>query len=159
MNKFLLSTFLVGSLTILLGTDLDNDLIDDKYDKCPSTPQGVCVDQYGCTKKIKMVINFDSGSYKLNEETTDKFTSIAKIAQECFGYNIVISGNTDSTSTEQLNNQLSKQRANTIKELMLLFGIDNSRLTTKWYGETKPVAPNITPDGRYKNRRVEILFK
>jgi len=157
MNKFLILLLIISSFSF--GVDLDHDLVDDKHDKCLSTPEGVCVDQYGCTKKIKMVINFDTGSYKLNKDTTDTFNSVAKIAQECFGYNLVISGNTDSTSTEQLNKKLSKQRATTIKELLLLFGIDKSRLSTKWYGESNPISSNITKDGRYKNRRVEILFK
>jgi outer membrane protein OmpA-like peptidoglycan-associated protein len=37
-------------------------------------------------------------------------------------------------------------------------GIDEKRLITEWYGQTRPIAPNNTPEGRQKNRRVEMLI-
>jgi OOP family OmpA-OmpF porin len=83
---------------------------------------------------------------------------VVSIAKECFGYKILIVGYTDSTASELYNKNLSKQRALSVATTLLNCGINKSRIVTKWYGETKPIAPNNTKDGRYKNRRVEIKF-
>jgi len=52
---------------------------------------------------------------------------------------------------------LSTQRANRVRALMIARGIDHARITTKGYGDTKPIAPNDTPEGQAQNRRVEII--
>jgi outer membrane protein OmpA-like peptidoglycan-associated protein len=56
---------------------------------------------------------------------------------------------------------LSKKRAEAVKNYMITKGIDASRLNTLYFGETQPIATNDTPEGRQKNRRVEmkIIFK
>ena len=137
-------------------SDMDNVLND--YDKCPSTPDGVCVDADGCTQKVKRTINFTSSSYLLDKEFEDKLRNIIEIAQECFGYKILITGHTDSTADEKFNKQLSKLRATTINKIFLLNNINPDRITIKWFGESKPKASNITKEGRFENRRVEIVF-
>jgi outer membrane protein OmpA-like peptidoglycan-associated protein len=52
---------------------------------------------------------------------------------------------------------LSTQRANRVRALMIQRGIDHARITTKGYGDTKPIASNDTPEGQALNRRVEII--
>ena len=163
MNKFLLF-FILGGLPFLFAqetTQLDDDydLIINKYDKCPNTPKGVCVDKDGCTQTIKRVVHFNSNSYKINTNSEQNVQNISEIAKECFGYNIIIKGHTDSISNEKYNTILSKQRASTIKNSLIDQKIDPKRISIQWYGETRPFTTNITKDGRYKNRRVEILFK
>ena len=163
MNKFLL-LFILGGLPFLFAQetvelDDDYDLIINKYDKCPNTPKGVCVDKDGCTQTIKRVIYFNSNSYKVNAKSKQNVENASEIAKECFGYNIIIEGHTDSIYNEKFNIQLSKQRAYAIKSNLINQNIDPKRISIKWYGETRPYTTNITKEGRYMNRRVEILFK
>jgi len=83
--------------------------------------------------------------------------------QELFNYlklkkdiKIEISGHTDSDGDEKSNKILSLKRANAVKSYLIKKGINANRLTTKGYGETKPVADNSTSIGKAKNRRTEI---
>ena len=138
--------------------DDDFDNVLNSYDKCPSTPDGVCVDADGCTQKVKRVINFNSSSFIVDKKFEEKLKNIIEIAQECFGYKVLIIGHTDSTADEKFNKKLSEQRARTIEKIFLQNNINVDRITTQWFGETKPKASNITKDGRFQNRRVEIIF-
>ena len=161
MFKLVLFFFFLTNIygeDILLQDD-DKDMIINQYDKCPNTPDGVCVDKNGCTQVIKRVVNFDTSSSTINEKSTIEAQNIVEIAQECFGYDIVISGHTDSTYDANFNLNLSKKRSNNIKKLFLLHGIDEKRIVIKWFGETQPKSTNITDKGREDNRRVEVIFK
>ncbi|MEA3315867.1 MAG: OmpA family protein [Campylobacterota bacterium] len=162
MFKHLLNIISIGVFTSLLANDMiidnDNDLVPDDKDRCLNTPQGVCVDRYGCTQEIKRVIHFEQSSHKINLDEMDKLKDVIEIASECFGYTLLISGNTDSTYTKDYNMYLSKKRAKSIKKLLNIYGVDPKRIKVKWYGEANPISTNVTKQGRYKNRRVEILF-
>jgi OOP family OmpA-OmpF porin len=140
-------------------TDSDFDSISDQFDKCPNTPDGVLVDQNGCTQIIKNKIQFDSSSYQIKDEYKDKINSVKEIAKECFGYKIEIIGHTDSTADESYNKLLSKNRALSVRKELIDAGIDSKRITIDWYGELMPIATNVTKEGRFLNRRTEILFK
>lgn len=70
---------------------------------------------------------------------------------------IEIQGHTDNTGSAQHNLQLSTRRAETVKQYMLLFGVDPAQLSSKGYGMTQPIADNGTEEGRAKNRRVELV--
>jgi len=68
-----------------------------------------------------------------------------------------IDGNTDSTGSRELNMDLSKQRADTVKDyLAKKYGFPTQRMRTAGNGPDKPVDSNGTPDGREKNRRTDI---
>ena len=69
---------------------------------------------------------------------------------------IEISGHTDNTGSDEINNKLSLERANAVKDYLLKGGIDTVRIRTKGYGKSKPKADNATEEGRQINRRVEI---
>jgi len=138
--------------------DHDNDGVLDKDDKCPNTVEGVCVDKTGCVSKVRRTIHFSSDSYEVDDAGKSTINDIYYIADECFGYKIVLKGYTDATASNEYNKKLSYQRANSIKKIFVKLGIKPDRITMKWYGEENPKYPNNTKDGRYKNRRVEILF-
>lgn len=70
---------------------------------------------------------------------------------------IEITGHTDSTGIESENIALSKERANSVKNYFLNNGVINSILTDG-KGSKEPISDNITPEGKAKNRRVEIKF-
>jgi outer membrane protein OmpA-like peptidoglycan-associated protein len=67
-----------------------------------------------------------------------------------------IDGNADSTATQEYNQELSEQRADSVRDYLVTKGIATERLVTRGFGENRPVANNATDAGREKNRRVEF---
>jgi len=72
-----------------------------------------------------------------------------------------LSGHTDNVGTEQNNLILSKGRAEAVRDFLVASGISASRIKVEYFGEMRPIDTNDTPEGRQKNRRVEmeILFE
>ena len=71
-----------------------------------------------------------------------------------------LEGHTDSKGDDAYNQKLSERRAESVRKwLVEKEGIDNTRLTTKGWGETKPVAPNDTDANRQKNRRLQAIVE
>ena len=68
-----------------------------------------------------------------------------------------IEGHTDADGTEASNLDLSKRRSAAIKEALVKFGISENRLQTEGYGESRPIASNLTQEGKQLNRRVEFI--
>jgi OOP family OmpA-OmpF porin len=69
-----------------------------------------------------------------------------------------IDGHTDNVGSASANQTLSDQRAASVKQYLVSnFQIDRSRLTSKGFGATTPIASNTTADGRAENRRVELV--
>jgi len=71
---------------------------------------------------------------------------------------VISSGHTDTKGNDAHNEQLSKARAETGKMLLVNKGIAESRIETKWYGDTDPIATNETEAGRAQNRRTEYIL-
>jgi len=71
---------------------------------------------------------------------------------------ISINGHTDNIGSNEYNNKLSLDRANSVKEFLIKNGISGSRLSVYGFGKTKPIAPNDTERGRQLNRRIEIFI-
>jgi OOP family OmpA-OmpF porin len=69
---------------------------------------------------------------------------------------VALEGHTDSVGTEQYNQGLSERRANSVKDYLTKRGVDSGKISTRGFGETRPIADNKTAEGRAKNRRVEI---
>jgi outer membrane protein OmpA-like peptidoglycan-associated protein len=68
-----------------------------------------------------------------------------------------IDGHTDNSGDSAHNQTLSQERSDAVKAQLVAMGISADRLTTKGYGDTKPMASNDTPDGKANNRRVEFV--
>jgi len=139
--------------------DLDNDLVPNSIDKCPNTPEAVFVTKDGCTKTIKRVVYFNTGSSFLHQKYSAMLKKTAEIINELTGYKVEISGHTDSIAGYKINMALSEKRASTVCNTLLQNKVDEKRITTSWYGETMPVSSNVTAMGRAENRRVTILLK
>ncbi|MCF7971746.1 MAG: OmpA family protein [Methylococcaceae bacterium] len=71
---------------------------------------------------------------------------------------IVLSGHTDSVGSAEKNKELSQQRANFIRNVLMTKGVDSNRIIAIGYGQSQPIASNTTTAGRQKNRRIEIKF-
>jgi outer membrane protein OmpA-like peptidoglycan-associated protein/Tol biopolymer transport system component len=99
---------------------------------------------------------FDLGKAALKPESEPELKRILQVMKENKALVIEISGHTDNTGSDEINNKLSLERANAVKEYLLNGLIESTRIRTKGYGKSKPKADNATEEGRQINRRVEI---
>ncbi|RDB04670.1 OmpA family protein [Runella aurantiaca] len=103
-------------------------------------------------------ILFDSNSDKIKPESYGILKQISQVLQENPTLKVRIIGHTDSDGEDTNNLDLSKRRAASVKaNLSREFSIESSRLQTDGQGETQPIAPNTTPEGKANNRRVEFI--
>lgn len=103
-------------------------------------------------------IYFNTGSAQIKPESHGVIKEIAGLLKEYPDLKINITGHTDNVGNAAANQQLSEQRAASVREyLNKTFGIDNSRMTTSGKGASVPVADNKTPEGKAQNRRVEFI--
>ena len=105
------------------------------------------------------IVRFDHDKADIKEQYYPVLDEVAQVLMEKAPEAIVVlAGHTDNTGTEKYNDGLSLRRAKAVESYLTgERGIPPNRLTIKGYGETAPVAPNDTAEGRTKNRRVEIL--
>jgi len=100
---------------------------------------------------------FDSGKSVLKQGSTKMLVNSLVGIKARPGWLIVVSGHTDNTGSVQLNQTLSLQRAEAVRNWMRDTGdVPESCFAVQGYGDSRPIASNDTPDGRAHNRRVEI---
>ena len=102
------------------------------------------------------VIRFGWASATLEPESLPTLQLLAEVANACPRSRIEIEGHTDAEGTPERNSNLSERRAQAVVSYLTSAGVDASRLSAVGYGETRPVAPNDTPEGRARNRRIEF---
>ncbi|WP_248724461.1 OmpA family protein [Seonamhaeicola sp. ML3] len=144
--------------------DTDGDGVLDKDDKCPDVKGTVA--NSGCPEVTEEVqktlneyaktINFDTGKSSIKSKSEEVLKDIVEILNEYPTSKFTVEGHTDSVGSEKLNQKLSESRANAVKDYLTSHGVDATRLSSKGYGESTPVASNKTRAGRAQNRRVEI---
>jgi outer membrane protein OmpA-like peptidoglycan-associated protein len=109
-------------------------------------------------KLVTYGIYFDSGSDKIKAESAGTMKAIAAVLTENPAVNVKIVGHTDSDGDDTKNLDLSKRRALAVKNAFSAeYGIEALRIQTDGKGETEPIVPNSTSEGKAKNRRVELL--
>ena len=134
--------------------DTDGDGVLDYLDKCPGTPKGAKVNSDGCW--ILEGVNFDTDKSDIKIVYSAKLDEVATVLNNNPDVKIEIQGHTDSDASDAYNQKLSEQRAAAVKAYLVEKGIAADRMTEKGFGETIPVEPNDTEEGKAKNRRVEL---
>ncbi|MDE3184736.1 MAG: OmpA family protein [Bacteroidota bacterium] len=109
------------------------------------------------SKIIMHGILFDVDKATLKPESMGSINEIYNLMKKNASLKFEIDGHTDNTGDASHNLTLSQQRADAVKTQLVSMGIDASRLTTKGFGDTKPIAGNDTPEGKANNRRVEFI--
>jgi outer membrane protein OmpA-like peptidoglycan-associated protein len=144
--------------------DTDGDGLNDEEDKCPGIAgkrelQGCPEVKQEVVKKVAMAaksIYFMTGKDIIQKVSYPKLDTIASVLQSDADLHISIEGHTDNVGSVAVNEMLSNKRAQAVKNYLVNKGIEERRITATGFGSSKPVAPNSTPAGRAKNRRVEL---
>lgn len=100
---------------------------------------------------------FDTGSYTMKPAARETMAKISGILLAHPGLVLQIEGYTDSVGTDDYNQQLSEQRAGSVRDFLVAEGVPGMSITAKGLGKADPVASNDTLEGRQHNRRVEIV--
>ena len=108
-------------------------------------------------KFVTRGILFDVNKATIKPESMGVINQIVKMMNAHEDLKLRIEGHTDSDGEKSFNQDLSEQRAQAVKDVLVESGIASSRLKTKGYGESKPVNDNSTPEGKANNRRVEFV--
>jgi OOP family OmpA-OmpF porin len=107
--------------------------------------------------KLREKVEFETDSAKLLPQSSAVLDDVVKVMKAHPEIEHVrVGGHTDSTSTPEHNLKLSDDRAASVKQYLVDHGIAADRLSSKGYGQTRPIADNGTEEGRAQNRRVEI---
>jgi outer membrane protein OmpA-like peptidoglycan-associated protein len=146
--------------------DRDGDGVLDKDDRCPDVKGTVA--NNGCPevseetiKKLNdygKTILFDTGKATFHKDSYAVLDAMVTIMREFEYAKFHIEGHTDSVGSEASNLKLSKARALAVETYIESKGISADRLTSDGYGESRPIAPNTTKEGKAQNRRVEVVL-
>ena len=103
-------------------------------------------------------IFFDFNKSQLKSESFPELDRLVEMLKDKHDVELTISGHTDNVGDDALNMKLSGERAKSVREHLIGVGIAASRIQSKGYGESSPVATNDTDDGRRANRRTEFII-
>ena len=135
-------------------TDLDGDGVDDRFDRCAKTPRGAIVDERGCWVIEDYV--FETDRAQISIEHIAPLESVTAILKANPSLRVRLDGHTDDTGTSDYNVSLAQRRAKAVQQFLEAEGIPSNRLETRGFGSSRPIDTNLTPEGRSRNRRVEL---
>jgi OOP family OmpA-OmpF porin len=146
--------------------DADRDGVNDCDDKCPDSKAGQTVGPDGCQVALTIDlkgVHFDFDSASLRPDSKQSLDSAIEVLQHYPAMRVEVAGHTDSVGSEDYNQRLSERRAEAVYNYLVTGGISQARLEgPNGYGEERPIAPNVNPDGsdnpegRAQNRRTEL---
>ncbi|MDD5273709.1 MAG: OmpA family protein [Methylovulum sp.] len=139
--------------------DSDSDGVNDCKDKCPETMANSKVDFKGCPVSLELKgVNFKVNSAEL---TMGAMGILDRVAASLNKYpekvDIEVRGHTSSEGSDAHNLKLSQKRSQSVVNYLKMKHVTN-RLVAKGFGESQPIADNVTEQGRSLNRRVELVW-
>ena len=130
---------------------------NEKFPRLKMVPPVPSVEANSLLITLDSGILFDVDKYDVRPEAKRALASLATVLKEADVKAFEVDGHTDSDAGDKHNQILSENRANAVKNFLASQGI-TAEITIKGYGKTRPVASNDTPEGKQKNRRVEIVI-
>lgn len=145
--------------------DADNDGVVDEKDECVNEPGPAS--NKGCPKMISeeevvkleqlfKTVYFDSGKAIFRGETISTLDEAFLLLRKYIYKDFSVEGHTDNRGNDKMNLELSRKRADAVKNYFVNRGVEEYNINAVGYGETKPIASNKSKSGMAKNRRVEI---
>lgn len=140
-------------------TEVDAKLLEkpEKFPKLKMVPPVPSIEANSLLITLDSGILFDVDKYDVRPEAEEVLKNLAIVLKEADIKAFEIDGHTDSDAGDKHNQILSENRANAVKNFLTSQGI-TAEITIKGYGKTRPIASNDTPEGKQKNRRVEIVI-
>lgn len=102
------------------------------------------------------IINFQTGSSQIPDLNKSILDQAAALMQRAKHVQLTVTGHTDATGNAEANKKLSQARAQAVVDYLVSKGVDPAQLHAVGMGQEKPVADNATPEGQFKNRRIEF---
>ncbi len=143
--------------------DTDGDGVLDIVDKCvdvkgPAENDGcpVVEDVMEAIKALARTVYFQTGKSSFTDETYGRLDAMYNIMKDFPDAKFHVEGHADSTGSDAVNDRLSNERANAVRDYLVSKGLNGAHFTAQGYGETQPIDSNDTASGRANNRRVEI---
>lgn len=128
-----------------------------KFSKLKMVPAVPAIEANSLLITLDSEVLFDVDKYNLRPEAQEVLKNLAIVLKEAGIKSFEIDGHTDSDASDEHNKTLSDNRAKSVKEFLASQGV-TANITTNGYGESRPIASNDTPEGKQKNRRVEIII-
>ena len=100
---------------------------------------------------------FDFGKYTLKGDARERLAKVSGILLAYPGLNVQVEGHTDNVGSDAYNQQLSDERADTVRQFLVAQGVPSANVSAQGFGKTQPVASNDSSEGRQRNRRVELI--
>ncbi|WP_079641795.1 OmpA family protein [Sphingobacterium nematocida] len=140
-----------GAVVSKDGTDDGLKNVKSEFEDASRTSEGIKF-------TLSSDLLFPTNSSYLTDKAKVELTKLSKLMKEDKTKKIRVDGYTDATGTEEYNVWLSDKRAASVKKYLEEAGVSGGRISTKGFGPSKPVGDNKTPEGRQKNRRVEVTI-
>lgn len=131
----------------------------DYSDETDSTAKYLDISLEPLIKNNKEILNniyFDTNKYSLKEESKPELEKLTKLLKLNPNISIEISGHTDDVGKDADNQLLSKNRAKSVLDYLVINGINPTRIKAVGYGKSQPSVPNNSVENRAKNRRIEL---
>jgi OOP family OmpA-OmpF porin len=147
---------------IVDGDDKCPDVYAKTADGCPAAAAALAPVAPAAPPRQKLVlenVNFDYDKATLRADETAVLDEAVATLNTWGNIKVEVAGHADSRGSDAYNQTLSLRRAESVRSYLVGKGIAAERLNTVGYGEREPIADNGTPEGRFKNRRVELLPK
>ncbi|MDR1593412.1 MAG: DUF5723 family protein [Prevotellaceae bacterium] len=146
-----------GPIALKGCPDRDGDGVPDIDDECPDQPGPASNKGCPLAQDIQNV-EFDIDKYNIKAQYQPELDKAVDLLSKNPNAAVTVAGHTDNTYTRAYNIQLSKRRAEAVKNYFVQKNIDAQRISIEYYGYDKPIADNKTVAGRAKNRRSEVTI-